>query len=33
MEEPGKVRRHGLAVMRNQNPPEIGRFVKDVRIL
>jgi hypothetical protein len=30
--EPRKVRSHGLAAVGNQNPPEIGRPVKHVRI-
>ena len=29
---PRKVCRHGLAIVRDQNPPEIGRFVEDVGI-
>ena len=32
VEEPRKVCRHGLAIVRNQNPPEIGRSMEDVGI-
>ena len=32
MEESRKMCRHGLAVMRNQNPPEIGCFAEDIGI-